>query len=153
MASDIAGTSTVSRTTAAQPVRRSSARNAAAQLLSGTASETLTTSKLEKHLSDYRSGNGNLSKETAATIFDKEGLNGSFLAANYPKLLASYSGYVSGMRYDERSRFVKGVNGANDTLARVLSAGTGTPTAKEIEALYEPPESTAVTGSAVQKVA
>ena len=118
------------------PATARGSRDTTARLLTGTSNETLTTNKLEKHLADYRSGNGNLSKETAASIFDKDGLNGSFLASKYPKLLASYSGYSSGLRYDQRSRFVKGVNGANDTLESVLSARERSPTAQEIEQLY-----------------
>jgi len=108
------------------------------QLLTGSASDNISVNKLEKHLADYRTGNGNLSKDTAASIFSKNDLNGSFLANNYPKLLASYAGYVTGMRYDERSRFIKGVNSANDTLELVHSAQTSGPTAKEIEDLYKP---------------
>ena len=108
------------------------------RLLAGTASENISVNKLEKHLADYRSGNGNLSKDTAASIFSKNDLTGSFLASNYPKLLASYSGYVTGMRYDERSRFIKGVSSANDTLELVNSAQTAGPSANEIEALYDP---------------
>jgi len=69
-------------------------------------------SKLEKHLSDYRSGNGNLASEAPEVIHQQMYASSSFLASSNPKASRSLTGYLTALPYTQRARFINGVDSA-----------------------------------------
>lgn len=74
--------------------------------------------KLEKHLDDVKKGRGEISKDTAQFLGEKETAAGSALAKLNPKLFSQYENYSTAFSYNKRARFV---NGIADTV-RMLNA-------------------------------
>ena len=71
--------------------------------------------KVEKHISDYRSGNGNLSSDVGGEISAKaEALVGQL----DPKTSKNFTAYSTGLRYDQRARYL---NNLSDTFSRLKS--------------------------------
>lgn len=66
-------------------------------------------SELEKHLSDYRHGRGELSKRTADTIGRLDESASSLIQGLDPHAYLNYSAYSSTMSYERRARFVSNV--------------------------------------------
>ena len=68
--------------------------------------------ELEKHLDDYRKGRVQLSEDTAETLRDEDKDNAVQLGDTAPTLSRLYLGYKTAFGYEQRSRFVNGVNSA-----------------------------------------
>ena len=79
--------------------------------------------KLSKHLSDYRRGEGYLSKETAGEIYQRLGRAAARLSENDPRAAASFNAYSTGFSYESRARFVQGVEQSSRTSATLLELG------------------------------
>ena len=77
--------------------------------------------KLEKHLSDYRSGHGNLPSEAPQEISRQIYASSSFLASTDPKASRAFSGYLTAFSYTQRARFVNGVNSAAEAVETINS--------------------------------
>ena len=71
--------------------------------------------KVEKHISDYRSGRGYLSSDIGAQISAK----GESLASKLDtKSLTNFTAYATGLRYDLKARYV---NNLSDSLSHLKS--------------------------------
>ena len=64
---------------------------------------------IEKHISDVKKGQGDISKNVAYSLGQQSSNASDILSKTNPKALAAYSGYLSGLRYDRAARFVNGV--------------------------------------------
>lgn len=67
--------------------------------------------KLYKHLSDYYSGQGNLSKDTNRQLAKKDNNIANQLNQDDPSASALYSGYrTAGFAYSSKARFITGLD-------------------------------------------
>lgn len=82
-------------------------------------SQNATVNKIEKHISDVKSGNGDSSKDVAYLLGQKDSTASSILSQTNPRALALYSGYLSGLRYDRAARFVNGVEFNLNSLSQI----------------------------------
>lgn len=99
--------------TLASPTKSS---NAVTDLVTLWSAKDLTVGALEKHLDDYGKGQGYLSKETALQLGDTNQANASQLSHRNPNALKLYSSVYGALDYQQRARFVKGVN---DSVSRL----------------------------------
>ncbi len=74
---------------------------------------------VEKHLDDVQKGQGYLSASTHRALVQKNAGNGSFLGQTNPEALRIYSGIVSGLKYQQSSRLIAGVEQGNKTASRI----------------------------------
>jgi hypothetical protein len=77
---------------------------------------------VEKHLDDYRKGKGNLSKNTAYELNQRDDAVSIQLSQINVRALKLYSGYSTGFSYDKKARFVEGTSYAVNQMARYLNA-------------------------------
>lgn len=90
-----------------------------AGLLLDKPSQNAVINKIEKHITDVKRGNGDVSKDVSYFL-GQQGANASdILSRTNPKALALYSGYLSGLRYDRAARFVNGVEFGVSSLEQV----------------------------------
>lgn len=68
------------------------------------------TNKLEKHITDYRAGKAELSREVGSQLERKREVTSTDFAYNDPKALSLYSGFLTILRYDRKARFINGVS-------------------------------------------
>ena len=85
-------------------------------------SETAFRNQLEKHIKDYESGKGNLSKRTGGLVAGKHFENGLDLNQIDPQAGSAYSGYSGGFSYGRNARFRAGVHEANVQIKKITSA-------------------------------
>jgi len=93
---------------------------------------------VEKHLSDFKSGNGQLSREVGLQLQERDQATRSLINSNSPALAATYAGYASALNYTRRARFIEGVSSAQQRVSEIQSIQDKAPDAKEIESLFEP---------------
>ena len=79
----------------------------------------LDTSSVEKHISDYKSGNGNLSKETAADISGQEDRIYQTLAQEDLSARIKFSEYLTALTYDQRARYVENLGDVADSSSKL----------------------------------
>ena len=77
--------------------------------------------ELEKHLSDYRSGNGNLPSNAPQEISRQLYSASSALSSFDPKASQQLAGYLTGLTYSQRARFINGVESATEASKQILS--------------------------------
>ena len=68
--------------------------------------------EVEKHLTDYRRGQANLSKQTAGKLQVADQKNAELLQNIDPKALNDYGTYGSFLSYEKRARYVSNVYNA-----------------------------------------
>lgn len=68
--------------------------------------------EVEKHLTDYRRGQANLSKQTATKLQFADQKNAELLQDIDPKALSDYGTYGSFLSYEKRARYVSNVYSA-----------------------------------------
>lgn len=71
--------------------------------------------KVERHIDDVKKGRGNLSKDVAKQLSAKDFQTASNLQSLNPKALSQYGAYATAFGYDNKARYVNGVNGASNT--------------------------------------
>jgi len=91
---------------------------------------------LEKHIDDYKKGKGYISSAITGDIRSINVKNNNILAGTDPSLLAQYQGYKTLLPYDERSRFVYGMNTSTDLLADITNI-LEQPVSPQIAAVIE----------------
>jgi hypothetical protein len=74
---------------------------------------------IEKHISDVKKGQGDISKNVAYSLGQQSSNASDILSKTNPKALSAYSGYLSGLRYDRAARFVNGVEYGLSTISTV----------------------------------
>lgn len=78
-------------------------------LLNVPPSDTEFLNRVEKHLSDVKSGLGYISSQVGGELNGRDSSVNEILANSNPKALKDYSGYISALTYSERARLVTGV--------------------------------------------
>ena len=86
---------------------------------SGGANSYLT--KLEKHLKDYKNGKGYLSKDISFDIDNQAKENSQILGQANIKANTYYLNVQSAFTYNQRARFVNGVNSTTEKLEQITS--------------------------------
>lgn len=89
-----------------------------ASLITADLNERVFAVRLEKHIKDYRSGKGNLSRDIAGMVNFKDNGTSSRLASMNPRAATMYEAYSTSMRYDKRARYINSMH----SLAQNLSA-------------------------------
>lgn len=77
------------------------------------------TSELEKHISDYKKGRGELSEKTAGKVQRFDEANSALLQQFSPKALSSYGLYGTFMNYESRARYVSNVYSATKEISTI----------------------------------
>ena len=72
--------------------------------------------RLEKNLDDVRKGRGYLTSGVDKDIAAKSFNSSNSLSNLNPNALRQYSGYLSGLSYDSKARFINGVSGGTQLL-------------------------------------
>ena len=75
--------------------------------------------KLEKHLNDVDHGVGYLSKDTGAAVLGLQSSASDQIGSLNFKALSQYSGYLTALTYDQRARFVTGVEQSTNLLSSI----------------------------------
>jgi hypothetical protein len=82
--------------------------------------ERISTSDLEKHLSDYRKGRAGNSKKTAEKL-PQANINSALQLSNInPRFSANYSLYSSGFSYSAKARYVKNIDDVLPHINKIL---------------------------------
>ena len=102
------------------PSSPTSANQAATSTISN--SNNQFSAEVEKHLSDYRSGQAALSKQTAGKIQRADDANAQLLQEVDPKLLSNYGNYGSFMSYEKRARYVTNIYSSAQQIAKLKKA-------------------------------
>jgi hypothetical protein len=98
------------------PVPPSPAKNSIAKKTSSSASFT---SDVEKHLDDYRKGKAYLSEETSKELARQSQGASDILGSLSPEARSMYSGYLTGLSYERKSRFVQQAYEASENIASI----------------------------------
>ncbi len=88
-------------------------------------SRNLFLSKLEKHISEYRSGIATTVPEIPYELSREQGSAANTLALSAPKSLAAYSGYLTALSYSQKARFVSGTYQATAAFSTLTSPSAG----------------------------
>jgi hypothetical protein len=75
--------------------------------------------RLEKHLDNVRKGRGYLTSGVDKDIAAKSYNSSSSLSSLNPNALRQYAGYLSGLSYDSKARFINGVSGGTQLLDKL----------------------------------
>lgn len=75
---------------------------------------------VEKHVDDYKSGNANLSTETAANISGQEDRIFERLANEDPTARIKFGAYLTALTYDQRARYVENLGEVADSTEKIL---------------------------------
>ena len=79
-------------------------------------------SDLEKHLSDYRAGKGNIYSRVPQEISRQTDAASTSLNLNNPKTSSKFAGYLTALTYTERARFVNGVESATEAVGAITNS-------------------------------
>lgn len=90
------------------------------ELIGGGTKNTVSVSDLEKHLNDVKKGKGYLSKDIPYGLFKAQTSSADILSQRDPTSFGLYQSYLTTFSYDNRARFISGIERAAKTLNKLI---------------------------------